>query len=283
MTSLAPPTATRAEGTPGGSIESLVAAKAGRTLAVCIPARNEAATIGPIVTAITDWLVPAGLVDVVVVVDDGSTDATGGRAAAAGAHVVRRATAPGKGDALRCAISGTPADVLVFLDADVTNFSPWFVVALAAPLLGDPHTMLVKAAYDRPLHGRPGEGGRVTELVARPLLARFFPDLAEITQPLAGEFAIRREALADISLADGYAIDIALLIDVYERFGRQAITEVDLGERSHRNRPLHELRPHSRAVLDAVLTRARSAETHPYARGLEPTRQLHNEVEGQSR
>jgi glucosyl-3-phosphoglycerate synthase len=233
-----------------------VASKAGRTLAGCIPACNEAATVGPIVSDITDWLVPSGLVDKVVVVDDGSTDATGARASAAGAHVLRRAGVPGKGEALRCAVAHTSADVLVFLDADVTNFSPWFVVALAAPLLADPSTMLVKAAYERPLHGRRGEGGRVTELVARPLLERFFPDLADITQPLAGEFAIRQEAFADITLADGYAVDIALLIDVYQRFGRQAITEVDLDERTHRNRPLHELRPHSRAVLDAVLTRA---------------------------
>jgi glucosyl-3-phosphoglycerate synthase len=256
VTSLAPPAAAQADRAAGLSVERLVAAKAGRTLAVCIPARNEAATVGPIVSAITDWLVPAGLVDVVVVVDDGSTDATGRQAAAAGAHVVRRTTTPGKGEALRCALARTSADVLVFLDADVTNFAPWFVLALAAPLLADPSTMLVKAAYERPLHGRRGEGGRVTELVARPLLERFFPELARITQPLAGEFAIRQEALADIALADGYAIDIALLIDVHQRFGRRAIAEVDLGERTHRNRPLQELRPHSRAVLDAVLTRA---------------------------
>jgi glucosyl-3-phosphoglycerate synthase len=256
VTSLAPPAAGRADGAAGLTVEPLVAAKAGRTLAVCIPARNEAATVGPIVSAITDWLVPAGLVDVVVVVDDGSTDTTGARAAAAGAHVVRRTTTPGKGEALRCGIARTSADVLIFLDADVTDFTPWFVVALAAPLLADSGTMLVKAAYERPLHGQRGEGGRVTELVARPLLERFFPELAGITQPLAGEFAIRREALADIALADGYAIDIALLIDVSQHFGCQAITEVDLGERTHRNRPLHELRPHSRAVLDAVLSRA---------------------------
>lgn len=256
MTSLAPAAAARAEGTSDGAVETLVAAKAGRTIAVCIPARNEAATIGPIVGAITHGLVPAGLVDDVVVVDDGSTDATAARASAAGAHVVRRTTTPGKGEALRCALAHTPADVLVFLDADVTNFTPWFVTALTAPLLTDPRTQLVKAAYQRPLHGRLGEGGRVTELVARPLLERFFPDLAGITQPLAGEFALRREALAGIVLADGYGIDIALLIDVYQRFGRQGITEVDLGERTHRNRPLHELRPHSRAVLDAVLARA---------------------------
>lgn len=248
MTSLAPTTA-------DGSIASLVSAKAGREIAVCIPARNEAATIAPIVAAITGRLVAAGLVDHVVVVDDGSTDATAARASAAGAHVVRRATAPGKGEALRCAVAHTAADILVFLDADVTNFTPSFVVALTAPLLDDPDTMLVKAAYERPFLGRPGEGGRVTELVARPLLERFFPELAPIVQPLAGEFALRREALAGIELAGGYSVDLALLIDVYRRFGRDAISEANLGVRTHRNRPLHELQPHSRAVIDAVLSR----------------------------
>lgn len=248
MTSLAPTTA-------GGSLASLVSAKAGREIAVCIPARNEAATIVPIVAAITDRLVTAGLVDHVIVVDDGSTDATAARASGAGAQVVRRVAAPGKGEALRCAVAHTAADILVFLDADVTNFTPWFVVALTAPLLDDPDTMLVKAAYERPLLGRPGEGGRVTELVARPLLERFFPELARIVQPLAGEFALRRKALADIELAGGYSVDLALLIDVYHRFGRGAISEADLGMRTHRNRPLHELQPHSRAVIDAVLSR----------------------------
>jgi glucosyl-3-phosphoglycerate synthase len=255
VTPYAPVTVSRAKGARG-AIGALVAAKAGRTIAVCIPARNEAATIGEIVRAITGRLVSAGLVDEVIVVDDGSTDATGEQAAAAGAHVIRRTTGPGKGEALRCAVSQASADIVVFLDGDVVNFPPWFVVALATPLIEEPAIMMVKAGYQRPLHGQAGEGGRVTELVARPLLERFFPALAGLAQPLAGEFALRREVLTEIALDDGYAIDIALLIDVYERFGREAIIEVDLGERTHRNRPLHELRPHSRAVLDAVLTRA---------------------------
>lgn len=262
MTGLAPVAVSHEKGARG-AIASLVAAKSARTVAVCIPARNEAATIGEIVRAITGRLVSAGLVDEVVVVDDGSTDETGAQAAAAGARVIRRTAFPGKGEALRCAISHISADIVVFLDGDVVNFPPWFVVALAAPLVVEPAAMMVKAGYERPFHGRPGEGGRVTELVARPLLERFFPALAGIAQPLAGEFALRREVLADIALDDGYAIDIALLIDVYERFGREAIIEVDLGERTHRNRPLHELRPHSRAVLDAVLTRCPAMATTP--------------------
>lgn len=252
MTGVAPALAGRG----ARSVESLVAAKAGREIAVCIPARNEAGTVAAVVAAVTGTLVPAGLVDQVVVVDDGSVDATGVRAADAGALVVRRTTDPGKGQALRCAVDQTSADILVFLDADVTNLTPDFVVGLAAPLLDDPGTMLVKAAYQRLLHGRPGEGGRVNELVARPLLERFFPALAGVAQPLAGEFAVRRSALEGITLAGGYAVDIALLIDVYRRYGRAAVAEADLGQRTHRNRPLHELAPHARAVVDAVLGRA---------------------------
>ena len=259
MTTAPPLTAWRAKQARGG-IAQLVAAKGSRSIAVCIPARDEAATIGGIVRSITGRLVPAGLVDELVVVDDGSADDTGARAAGAGARVIRNREPAGKGGALRCAVAETDADIVVFLDGDVVNFPPWFVVGLAAPLIEDPGVVMVKAGYERPLHGRPGEGGRVTEILARPLLERFYPELADIAQPLAGEFAVRREALDEIELADGYAVDVALLIDVSARFGRDAIAEVDLGERTHRNRPLHQLRPHSRAVLDAVLDRVASRE-----------------------
>jgi len=240
----------------GGGIAELVTAKAGRSIAVCIPARDEAATIGEIVRSIAGRLVAVGLVDELIVVDDGSRDDTGIRAATAGARVIRRIEPVGKGGALRCAVAETTADMVVFLDGDVVNFPPWFVVALAAPLVEDPSVMMVKAGYERPLHGRHDEGGRVTEILARPLLERFYPELADIAQPLAGEFAVQRQVLDEVTLAGGYAVDIALLIDVWARFGRQAIAEVDLGERTHRNRPLHQLRPHSRAVFDAVLDRA---------------------------
>jgi glucosyl-3-phosphoglycerate synthase len=193
--------------------------------------------------------------DSVVVVDDHSTDATARRARRAGATVLVNHGGPGKGQALRWAVGQVDADVLVFLDADVANFSDRFVCGLAAPLLADPVIQLVKPAYRRPLDGRPDEGGRVTELLARPLLERSFPDLAVLAQPLAGECAVRRSALGGITLADGYGIEIGLLIDVARRFGMAAIAEVDLGIRVHRNRPLAELGPHARAVLDAVMTR----------------------------
>lgn len=236
-------------------VDAVVAAKAGQRIGVCIPARNEAATIASVVE-VAARLRDVGLVDELLVVDDGSEDATASKARAAGASVMASPGGPGKGEALRTAVSATDSEIVVFLDADVTNFSPRFVTDLVAPLLHDAHTQLVKATYRRPLEGRPGEGGRVNELVARPLLRRFFPPLATIAQPLAGECAVRRAALDDLALADGYGIEIGLLIDVYLRYGLAAIAEGDLGERVHRNRPLGELRPHADDVLAAVLARA---------------------------
>lgn len=244
----------RPHGVGRAGVADLVAAKGTQTIAVCIPARDEEATIAGVVGAVRR-LGDAGLVDDIVVVDDGSADATGRRAAAAGARVVGSPCGPGKGQALSAAVASTGAGLLVFLDADVESFSGHFVTGLVAPLLLDPGLHLVKAAYRRPLHGRPGEGGRLTELLARPLLERFFPDLAGLAQPLAGECAVRRSTLDGLVLADGYGVEVGLLIDVRRRFGRGAVAEADLGERVHRNRPLLDLRPHAGAVLDAVLAR----------------------------
>lgn len=248
------PVIRRFSGDPA-AVADLLALKAGRRLAVCIPARNEAPTIGRVVSAARP-LQGVGLVDELVVVDDESSDATGSRARAAGATVVRSGTGPGKGQALTTALAATEAEVLAFLDADVTNLFPGFITALFAPVLADDTVQLVKAAYRRPLGARPDEGGRVTELMGRPLLRRFFPELTAVCQPLAGECAIRRSALEGVALADGYGVEIGLLIDVYRRRGLSAIAEVHLGERVHRNRPLRDLQPHADAVLDAVLARA---------------------------
>jgi glucosyl-3-phosphoglycerate synthase len=239
---------------------SLRCAKAGRRVSVCLPARDEAATVGAIVAIVQSALADGvGLVDEVLVVDDGSTDATAAEAAGAGARVVRRGHGdgpPGKGQALRRAVAEADGDVLVFLDADVRNFDPRFVVGLLGPLLTEPGIALVKATYRRPLEGAAGSGGRVTELVARPLLARLFPDLAEVIQPLAGECAAPRDVLEAVPFADGYGVEVGLLIDVAARRGPGALAQVDLGERVHRNRPLDELAPQAAAVIDVVLDRA---------------------------
>jgi len=244
---------------------ALAAARAGRTVAVCVPARNEAATVGAIVTGVRAALTRRGggvdLVDEVVVVDDGSADDTAARAREAGARVVAGARAGGgKGEAMAVAVAETDAELLVFLDADVTNFGPHFVTGLLGPLLrpapGSAEVALVKGSYDRPWHGVPGEGGRVTELVARPVIDLLFPQLSGVRQPLAGETAVPRAVLDKTGLAPGYGVELGLLVDVAEHFGVGQVVEVDLGTRVHRNRPLAELRPQATDVLATALGRA---------------------------
>ena len=245
------------------SVDELVAAKAGRTVSVVMPARDEAETVAGIVTCLRAQLVPAGLVDEVIVVDDASTDGTAAVAAAAGARVVTAGTlledegwGPGKGRAMWEGLHAAAGDLVVYLDADVTNFGSHFVSGLLGPLLTDPDVALVKAFYARPLGGVPGEGGRVTELTARPLLSVLFPHLASVVQPLAGECAGRREVLEQVPFAHGYGVELGLLVDVSALVGTGALAQVDLGTRVHRNRPLAELSAQATAVLCAALQRA---------------------------
>ena len=235
--------------------------KGARRISVCVPARNEAATVGQVVSSIVSALTGASrgvpLVDEVVVMDSDSADATAELARQAGAEVIA-AEAPhgGKGQAMRTALKATDGDLVVFVDADVTNFGPHFVTGLVGPLLSDDSLTLVKGFYQRPLHGIPNGGGRVTELMARPVSDLLFPYLASIEQPLAGETAAPRSVLEKCGLADGYAVELALLIDVASAFGVQTVAQVDLGVRIHRNRPLAELRPQATDILRAALARA---------------------------
>jgi glucosyl-3-phosphoglycerate synthase len=236
---------------------TLATAKAasGLRVSVCIPARNEAATVAGVlapVTAALDGREP--LVDVVIVVDDCSTDATGAIAEAFGARVLRRDVAPGKGAAMAAGVGAATGDIVVFLDADVRSFDLEYVTRLVEPLLVDSSLVLVKGTYRRPENGGAG-GGRVTELLARPLLRRLFPELGFVRQPLAGEVAVRRDALDGVVLEPGYGVEIGMLIDVARRFGPSAIAQVDLGTRVHRNRPLGELAGQADEVLDAVVAR----------------------------
>lgn len=228
----------------------------GLRVSVCIPARNEAATVAGIVSPLMAAALerPGPLVDEVIVVDDGSTDATGPMAAALGAWVVRRDGQPGKGAAMAEALGRATGDIVVFLDADVVNFDLRFVTGLVAPLLPDPGIVLVKGTYHRPGNDGAG-GGRVTELLARPLLRRLVPELAFVRQPLAGEVAVRRHALDGLILEPGYGVEIGMLIDLAHRFGPAAIAQVDLGVRIHRNRPLAVLAGQADEVLAAVLSR----------------------------
>lgn len=237
---------------------ALAWSKRGRRVSVCLPARNEEATVGAIVAEIDRTLVHgARLVDEILVVDDASQDATAAVARAAGARVLSSDDPRGgKGAAMWTGLRAASGDVIVFLDADVRDFDPSFVVGLAGPLLAGEGIEFVKGCYERPCGGKPGEGGRVTELLAKPLLRRFFPALSGVAQPLAGECAARRGALARLPFVHGYGVDIALLIDALAGFGAPALAQVDLGVRTHRNRPLADLGRQADAVLATVLARA---------------------------
>lgn len=234
---------------------SLAAAKAasGLRVTVCIPARNEASSVGGIVLPVASALdAPDAVVDELIVVDDCSTDGTGPVAEAFGARVVRRDAGPGKGAAMAAGVAAATGDIVVFLDADVRSFGMHYVSRLLEPLLVDGRVVLVKGTYQRP--GEAG-GGRVTELLARPLLRRLLPELAFVRQPLAGEAAVRRDVLDGLILEPGYGVEVGMLIDVARRFGPSAIAQADLGERVHRNRPLAELAGQADEVLAAVLCR----------------------------
>ncbi|HEY3809919.1 MAG TPA: glucosyl-3-phosphoglycerate synthase [Acidimicrobiales bacterium] len=242
----------------------LLVAKRGRRVSVCLPARNEAATVGATVETIHRELIVAHpVVDEVLVIDDGSIDDTAAIAAAAGATVVAAAsvlpdygTDHGKGQAMWRAVHAASGDIVVFCDADIRSFDAGFVLGLLGPLLTRDDVTFVKGCYDRPLDGRPGEGGRVTELMARPLISVFFPHLAGLSQPLAGECAARRDVLAAVPFAAGYGVDLGLLIDVTARFGTGGLVQCDLGVRVHRNRPLAELSGQALAILQLALARA---------------------------
>ncbi|WP_214409136.1 glucosyl-3-phosphoglycerate synthase [Sphaerisporangium fuscum] len=222
-------------------VERLLARKGTTTISVVLPARNEAETVGEIVSAIRRDLVEAvPLVDELVVVDSRSTDDTAAQAVQAGAKVfgqdeILPALAPmdGKGDVLWKSLAATSGDLLVFVDADLREFRTSFVTGLLGPLLADPSVVYVKGCYDRPLQEVQGGGGRVTELVARPMLNLHWPLLAGFVQPLAGEYAGRREALERVPFATGYGVEFGLLVDLLEHAGLDALAQVDLGRRVH--------------------------------------------------
>jgi glucosyl-3-phosphoglycerate synthase len=233
-------------------------------VSVCLPARDEAHTVGTIVEDIRRSLVErAGLVDEILVVDDHSSDATAAVARAAGARVVvvdevlpDLGPGEGKGEALWKSVAAARGDLIVWCDADITDFGPRFVVGLVGPLLSRADIGFVKGFYDRPTSESAHGGGRVTELMARPAIAAMFPHLGSIVQPLSGEYAGRRSLLERLPFVQGYGVDLGLLIDISELEGTEVIAQVDLGTRRHRNRPLEELGPQALAVLQTALRRA---------------------------
>jgi len=250
----------------------LVEAKRARglTVSVCLPTRNEATTVGTVIGGIRRELVQTfPVVDEIVVMDSLSTDGTVEAARAAGAVVYQdRDVLPevepigGKGDALWKSLFVLSGDLIVFIDADIRNFDPHFVYGLLGPLLVEEGVGYVKALYERPIAERHGiaatGGGRVTELVARPLLNLFFPELVAIIQPLSGEYAGTREVFESVPFFTGYGVEIGLLLDVVDRIGLDGIAQVDMDVRIHRNQEVPELSRMAFSVLQAAFLRLRS-------------------------
>jgi glucosyl-3-phosphoglycerate synthase len=249
---------------PQWTVAELMRAKGSRTVSVVLPALDEEATVGGVVRAVLPLL--GSVVDECVVVDSGSTDRTAAVAIAAGARVVHRGDVlpdlmplPGKGEVLWRSIAATSGDVLVFLDSDLVDPDPGFVTALLGPILGVPGVHLVKGFYRRPLRLESEEygtgGGRVTELMARPLLAALRPELSGVIQPLGGEYAVTREFAESVPFAAGYGVEIGLLLDAHTRFGLDGLAQVNLGVRKHRNRSLLQLGVMARQILGTALVR----------------------------
>jgi glucosyl-3-phosphoglycerate synthase len=233
------------------------------TVTVVLPAKETASTIGMIVERLRGL---HGLVDQVLVVDAASQDGTAEVALAAGADVRQESElmpefgpVRGKGDAMWRSLAAASGDVVAYFDSDSLDFPLHFVTGLVGPLIARDAIQFVKGAFERPflVEGRevPRGGGRVTELMARPLLSAFYPELASFVQPLAGEVAARRGLFERIPFGSGYAIEIAMLIDVYREAGIGAMAQVDIGERRNRHQPLQDLGAMAYTILSAVLER----------------------------
>ncbi len=243
---------------------SRLAAERETTVSLCLPARNEARTIGKILKELMP-LGALGVIDQLVVVDN-STDGTAEIARSLGAEVHDQAQLMpelgpvlGKGDAMWRALPVLRGELICFLDADSGDFGAHFACGLLGPLICRDDISFVKGCYRRPFRSGdtvvPDGGGRVTELMARPLLNLFYPPLAGIEQPLAGEMAARRELLEQLPFVTGYGVDIALLLDAYAALGLEAIAQVDLAVRQNAHQPLRDLGPMAFAVLRAVASR----------------------------
>ncbi len=244
----------------------------GTTISLCIPTLNEEKTIGKeVVIFKSELMTRYPLLDEIAVIDSGSTDRTLEVAASFGADVYRAADIlpelgdkRGKGENLWKALYQLKGDIIVYIDADIKNIHPRFIYGLVGPLLENPEIRYVKAFYDRPLilsQGlRPSGGGRVTEILVRPLFSLFFPELAALIQPLSGEYAARREVLERLPFPIGYGVETSHLIDVYRQWGLEALAQTDLDQRVHRNQVTRDLGKMSFGILQTFLSRLESLD-----------------------
>jgi glucosyl-3-phosphoglycerate synthase len=263
---------TRSSRWPSEKVLEAKSAVANSSISVVLPALDEQETIGAIVSSIRrDLMDRVPLVDELVVIDSGSTDKTASIATDAGARVVSREeilprlpVQPGKGEALWRSLHATSGALICFIDADLREFDTSIITALLGPLLTDPGIHLVKAAYERPLGmldaAGTSKGGRVTELVARPMLNLYWPQLAGVVQPLSGEYAARRNLLETLPFPCGYGVEFALLVDTFELHGLDAIAQVDVGVRRHSHQSDHALGGMSAEIMHTAMRRLGSSE-----------------------
>jgi len=244
--------------------------KQGMSISLCIPTFNEEKTVGKeIVIFKSELMSRYPLLDEIAVIDSGSTDKTREVAASFGAEVyLSSAILPevgekkGKGENLWKAIYQLKGDIIVYVDADIKNIHSRFVYGLIGPLIVRPEIKYVKAFYDRPLTlakgVRTSGGGRVTEILVRPLFSLFFPELTAIIQPLSGEYAVRREVLERIPFPIGYGVETSHLIDVYQQWGLEAFGQTDLDSRVHRNQTTQALGKMSFGIMQTFFARVES-------------------------
>ncbi len=273
----------------------LVEAKQAQNLRIslCIPTLNEEHTIGKeIVIFKSELMSRYPLLDEIAVIDSGSTDNTREVAASFGAEVYLAeeilpevGSKRGKGENLWKAIYQLTGDIIVYVDADIKNIHPRFAYGLVAPLIYRPEIKYVKAFYDRPLafsQGiRPSGGGRVTEILVRPLFSLFFPELTALIQPLSGEYAVRREVLEAIPFPIGYGVETSHLIDVYHKWGMEAFGQTDLDQRVHRNQATRDLGKMSFGILQTFLNRAKALGLVPHVPELQSILRQFQVKEGQ--
>lgn len=275
-------------------MQELVRAKreAGLTISLCIPTLNEETTIGKEIIVFKSELMDRyPLIDEIAVIDSGSTDRTLEIAASYGADTYLSADIlpeygfkPGKGENLWKAIYQLRGDIICYVDADIKNIHAKFASALVAPLIYRPEVQYVKAFYDRPLavsdDVRPSGGGRVTEILVRPLFSMFFPELTALIQPLSGEYAVRREVLERLPFPIGYGVETSHLIDLYQSSGLGAFAQTDLDKRVHRNQSTTDLGKMSFGILQSFLNRL---QTYGMAKDLPALHGLFRQFQAEGR
>lgn len=248
------------------SVDRLVKLKKNKNLKIslCFPTLNEAQTIGKILEIVKNSIYGPGLVDEVVVIDSSSTDRTVNVVRSAGFKALQQkkilpgyGSFKGKGEALWKSLTVLKGDIIIWCDSDIMNFKPRFIYGILGPMLIDDNISYVKGFYRRPLKidssYLKSEGGRVTELLVRPLLNLFYPALSKVFQPLSGEYAGRRQILESIPFSTGYGVEIGMLIEIFERFGLDVIAQVNLKRRVHRNQPISALSKMSFGILQTLI------------------------------